>query len=569
MSAKRTKAARTKRPSASPDPAPAASSPDEHAVPSAPPTPSLASWAFGPIAAVRPYLVSRILLWILAFDVWSTHLGAAWRYGTADFNVAHFAVLDALPIPSASAYVAMLAMVSTGAAVAATMRRPPRALLIAIALLYLWGWSSSMHDSYQHHYLISWLLFAIAAIPSHDATELFGAPARGPQQHLRDALATLPHGLVPRTHAWTFRLLCIVPATVYGYTAVSKLEPEWRNGDALSALTRGGQGLESALESLASLGVTGDAVWPFLGWTTIAIQVVVSLAYALVPLADLDLHSSGKADRVRGWALGAGGVFVLGGGWLYYALAIAPPALLGALDAIVPFARLSTFAGIALVVWSSQRWKAGAGAALVTGAARGVGMVGWIAAIAFHLGAEAMGLEIGWFSYYMIGLATAMLLPAHWLGALLLIPTLGHRALRAWTDAQSIGPLPALALALIAAGLSFKLASDVRVPGADLALAAVAIAMVGAGVAAAGRESLRRPTLGAAVGLLLCVLGTYASLARTEEQYDYFRFAGGDFRRRGEVEAAFHAYSEALAFAPTDEDRARIRARIEELDALR
>jgi hypothetical protein len=506
-------------------------------------------WAFGPIAAVRPYLATRVLLWILAFDVWSTHLGAAWRYGTAGFNVAHFAVLDALPIPTAGAYVGMLALVSSGAAVAATMKRPPRWLTVAIAVLYLWGWSSSMHDSYQHHYLISWLLLAIAVIPSRDATELFGPPSSG--------LATLPHGLVPRTHAWTFRLLCIVPATVYGYTAISKLEPEWRNGEALSALTHGGQGLESPIASLASLGVTGEEVWPFLGGTTIAIQIVVSLAYALVPVADLDLGAAHGADRLRGWALGAGAVFMVGGGALFYALGHA--ALMG----------LPTLLGIGLVVWSSQRWGTASGAALTTGAARGVGLIGWFAAIAFHLGAEAMGLEIGWFSYYMIALATAMLLPAHWLGAVLLVPTLGHRWLRSSMDEQSLGPLPPLALALFAAGSLFKLASDVGVPGADLALAIPALAIVGVGVAATARESLRRPGLGAAVGLLLCVAGTYVSLGRTDEQYDFFRFAGGDFRRRGEVHEAFHAYSQALDLAPTEEDRARIRARLEELDALR
>jgi len=552
MSAKRKPGRRESKPSERPvssDPVPTLAVPSQT-------TFRWDQWAFGPIAAVRPYLATRVLLWILAFDVWTTHLGAAWRYGTADFNVAHFALLDALPIPTASGYVAMLALVSSGAAVAATMKRPPRWLTIAVAVLYLWGWSSSMHDSYQHHYLISWLLLAIAVIPSRDATELFGPPSSQPDG-VWDQLATLPHGLVPRTHAWTFRLLCIGPATVYGYTAIAKLEPEWRNGEALAALTHGGQGLESATESLRSLGVIGDEVWPFLGGTTIAIQIVVSLAYALVPVADLDLGEVHAADRLRGWALGAGAVLMLGGGMLWYSLG--HPMLLG----------LPTLVGVGLVVWSSQRWGTASGTALATGAARGVGVLGWIATTAFHLGAEAMGLEIGWFSYYMIALATAMLVPSHWLGALVLVPTLAHRWLRGWMDPKPLGSLPPLALALIAAGLACKLASDVRVPGADLGLGVAAVAILGAGIASTARESLRRPTLGAAVGLLLCVAGTYASLGRTEEQYDFFRFAGGDFRRRGEVNEAFQAYTEALDLAPTDEDRERIRARLEELDALR
>lgn len=525
----------------------------------------LSAWALGPIAAVRPYLAMRVVLWILAIDVWSTHLGAAWRYGTAGFNVAHFAWMDALlPIPSAVTYVGMLALVSAGAAIAASMAHPPRLLVVGVALLYLWGWSSSMHDSYQHHYLLSWVLLSFAFVPWHGADELLGPPSRGrmaESTHWLSAagFATLPHGPIPRTHAWGYRLVTLLPAVVYAYTAVSKLEPEWRSGDALRSLTNGGEGLEPMLSALASLGVTGDEAWPFLGATTIAIQITVALAYLFAPLMDLDIDRAPDAHRGRviGVLLGASLVLAVGGAALFAALGhpvLSAPLLLGS---------AGLFTG-----WRMSQTAPVPRTALVAGVARGLGMMGAIAAIAFHIGAEHMGLEIGWFSYYMIALAIAVLGPPTLLGGLVAVITAIPREAEVALRAKDLPPVAGLGLAIGGVMALAALGDLARVPGAFPALLLAGGGVLCLGIVSLMRSELRRASIEVSIGAIALALLASTSLSRTEQRFDYFRFAGGDFRRRGELVEALASYREAVVLAPTDEERERIEGRIAELEAL-
>ena len=82
----------------------------------APVDPWTAYW-LAPVAAVRPWLFAKLTLFILAFDLLHTHLGPAWRYGAAGFNVPHFDVLRALPVPTTSAYVGVLFFTSASALV--------------------------------------------------------------------------------------------------------------------------------------------------------------------------------------------------------------------------------------------------------------------------------------------------------------------------------------------------------------------------------------------------------------------------------------------------------------------
>ena len=60
----------------------------------------------GRFASARAYVLQRLLLSMLALDVWMLMIGHAGRYGTAGFNVAHFRWLDAIiPIPSPELYI--------------------------------------------------------------------------------------------------------------------------------------------------------------------------------------------------------------------------------------------------------------------------------------------------------------------------------------------------------------------------------------------------------------------------------------------------------------------------------
>src|SRR5690606_28156004 len=59
-----------------------------------------------PVAAVRPYLILKCTLLVVAFDVWLTRISHGGRYGAGGFNVAHFAWLDAIqPEVSPALYV--------------------------------------------------------------------------------------------------------------------------------------------------------------------------------------------------------------------------------------------------------------------------------------------------------------------------------------------------------------------------------------------------------------------------------------------------------------------------------
>lgn len=445
-----------------------------------------------PIAAVRAYLVLRGTLLLLAIDVWMTHLGPAWRYGAAGFNVPHFAWMGALPITTTAAYVGGIVLVSGLSILAATLERPPRALLLAIAALYTWGWSSSMLDSYQHHYLLSWMLVAFAAYPTHDATALFGGPR-----------SERPHGIVPRSHAWGPKLTWILCAVVYAYTAVSKTEPEWRNGEALRNITHDGATIPGAIEMLSNSGWSGDDVWPFLGASTIAVQIVCALGY------------------------------------------------LGALvrDGFVPGS-------------TPARVMAGVATAAL------------FAAVSFHVGAEVMGLEIGWFSYYMILVAIASFAPASWLGWITVAITWPSRSLvrtRERPHAILLGVGGVFVLGAVAVA-----ANEAALPGVAGGFVVLVLAAAAVAVATLRTSPTSRALLAALVALATTAAVMSAALRVGHERYDYWRFAGGDFRRRGETERALEAYRHALDVAPeeaeegsdeTEPPRERMARRVRELEA--
>jgi hypothetical protein len=505
----------------------------------------LERWAFGPVAAVRPYLASRFVLFLLAVDVWASHLGPAWRYGAAGFNVPHFDWVDrVLPAPTAVTYVGMLALVSAGGAIAASLARPPAWLVGTVAALYLWGWSSSMFDSYQHHYLLSWMLLVIAAQAHRPARELY-APAREAGSRVAPP--------IPRTHAWQYRLLTVLPAVVYLYTAISKLEPDWRSGDALRTLTDAGRDIGPFLDLLRQAGVEGEEVWPLLGAATIAIQVIVSLSYWLVPLADADAVATGKDAERRRWSMALGA-----------SVSVLVPAVLVTF-ATRPYALVVGPALLAAVVLAMSAQRLGRDVS-IPGVVQGLCLVGFFAAVAFHFGAEDMGLEIGWFSWYMIGLAIVVLGPAGAVDAVGRAVTAPLRELDRSLEATPAPVVVMLAGVVCLVALA-GLGDFALVPGAFETLAGVGAVVLVLSVASFVRPALARPVLELTPGVLLVAALAFFVLQQGQERFDYFRFAGGDFRRRGDVEPALEAYRHAVELAP-DEQRDRIEARVTELEAL-
>jgi hypothetical protein len=470
---------------------------------------ALERYWLAPIPAARAWFVLKSTLLLFAIDIFAEHLRPAWRYGTADFNVAHFGLFDLLPMPTTALYVGTLTVIGLLAFVAALSPRAPRPVLVAIAALYFWSWSCSMHDSYQHHYLLSLFFIAFALFPMSSTRDLFGWPSqvrpptsrtkKGPSPQKKPLGEALPHGLVPRASAFGLVMVWTTSAIVYGYTAVSKSEAEWRTGEALRNLTRNGATIPQAIDFFATFGIEGDALWPFLGHSVIGLQVAIALGYGIAPLRD---QASGTLARV----MNVGSIVVLA------------------------------------------------------------------LSLSFHLGAEYMGLQIGWFSWYMILLALATFLPARMLSALVLFVSWPAREIAEMaSSSRESNPVRTAAFALMSAILLVPVGMDLDLPGALAGAVVIALGLMGAALYGLMRSKLLEETRAAAFALMIGAALVPFSIRylggeeRTtpegqaapsnDVRYDYYRFAGGDFRRRGEWARALDAYLKAEEYAPEGQSR--------------
>lgn len=541
-------------------------------------------FAFGPVAAVRPWLLLKATLLLLAVDVWHTHLGPAWRYGAAGFNVAHFGWMDgAFPMPTREAYVAMLVGVGVGAIVTALMARPPRPLLVLVTFLYTWGWSCSMHDSYQHHYLISLILFGFCFFPRLDSTQLFGtvgeAPVARPEGERprgkktgaqvaakastssvagSAVLAALPHGVVPRVYSVGYAMVTSVVAIVYAFTAISKSEVEWRDGDALRNITRDGTVIPDVMSLAHAVGMSDETLFWLMGHSVIGVQIACALGYLLASARDGESTAEERtllrgqlealhADRVR----------------ITIALVVIPIACLvaGRIVGVLPALVLFVVATGVALPRSFHRFcfapfgRPGGQAILAA--------IALLNALSFHIGAEYIGLQIGWFSYYMLVLALIALTPAHWLSALAMALTAPFRRVRA--PFLSRWPISGPVLGIVAAIVAVASGSAVDIPGAYQCSILIALASFAAGLSAMVRPDLGAERTRGVIAALVAMLVLYASFTTGGERYDYYRFAGGDFRRRHEYPAALEAYREADRYAPEGEGRA---AQIHQMEQL-
>jgi len=180
----------------------------------------------------------------------------------------------------------------------------------------------------------------------------------------------------------------------------------------------------------------------------------------------------------------------------------------------------------------------------------------WALALIFHLGIEIAGIQnIGWFSFYMILLATVFFFPSECFRPL----AIGFVRMASWFDRASAwsagrGAGPMLAILLIAFVVIIGLFAEGRyldLPGATYAFGFSALLMI----AFAANHLLRaRPqsayccllawgTAGSVV--LVAVVGTTVRL-------DYYLQLGHDYRHLGQWTAAKDAYQEAADYAGND-----------------
>jgi Vitamin K-dependent gamma-carboxylase len=215
------------------------------------------SYWHGPVAAVRPYLLLRGVLLLLAFDLWYLMMPHAGRYGASGFNVAHFAWLDAMaPMPSDGLYVGVLIL--AGLAAFAGAMTGERAAIVATLGLYTYGWAMSLLDGFQHHYLLSLFLLGFALVPALRAGDLGR-----------------------RVTAWAYRLLAVTLAIVYVFASASKFEARWQGGGVLGSLARG-KAPFGALEGIASgAGISPSTFWTLASLGVTTIEIVVAAGYLL------------------------------------------------------------------------------------------------------------------------------------------------------------------------------------------------------------------------------------------------------------------------------------------------
>jgi hypothetical protein len=506
-----------------------------------------------PFAAARGYLLSRAFLVLVALDAWTLMIGHAGRYGVDGFNVAHFGWLDAvLPQPTAAMYVGVL--LATGLlALALAIGGTQRYALAALFLLYTISWAMSMLDSYQHHYFVSSVLLCLVFFPEVRASDV--------------------HAFVPP------------PAPVVEPAASESHKPKTKH-----------KSKPKPIEQAAQQGRRASLIYLVISWLAIAVYLLVPAGpndfarlciSALVIAAATWIYTARRTPKLELTRAQGFGFNMLGAtaGILYMYTSIAKldagwrdghtiTRISAAKRVYAPLVQLaagfgisedsfwSLFAtsvipielGIAVTYFiavradsSRARWPAR------------VALVGWLFAMLLHFGAEAMELEIGWFSYYMMLFACAFLLPARIVDSLASLLTLPANFIRTQLadvlapDATKVLP-GTLAITAAVALMLGMVGKQVDLPGGMGACLTAAGVLALAAVAV----SLRRNALAARP----LVLGTGAAaalmwiaIATSQARWDFYRFLGGDLKRRGEPAAALEAYERGERYAPKGQSR--------------
>lgn len=365
---------------------------------------SLDRYLFGPIAAVRPYLLLKAVLALLALDAWVVMTEHGGRYGVGEFNVSHFGWLDALqPVPSSGLYVGIILFVGL-LAFAVTAGGVQRIALGAMALLYTYAWMMSMLDSYQHHYLLSILLVGFVGWPAVTGRQVFGhvqPPEPQSRQSQKKKRRRRPQRSFPRLQqgplatAWAYPLVCVSIALVYAWTAIAKTEQAWREGYALQQIAPAKLAPFEAY-FVGDWGMAPGTFWPLVGHSVIMLQVVIAAGYLVAPMRD-----RGDAGlRVVSWiGFAAALSFHLGAeylelriGWFsWYMVLVAcvcflPPSWLWVFGAVItwPVRRLGG-------AWDALVEREGFGAAMPAAVAAGgvAVLAGWLVDLPGSIGAGA------------------------------------------------------------------------------------------------------------------------------------------------------------------------------------
>jgi len=248
------------------------------------------SYFFAPIAAIRPYLVEKSVLVLVALDMWCLRLPAANRYDADDFNLSHFAWLDAFgPTPSAGLYIGIAVLVGF-LAIAIAVTELGVWWRVALVVLYSYSWAMSRIDSFQHHYLLSWVLLCLVFFPKMESQQVFGGYSRKDKAPAK-----------PLIHAWAWVLLSLLLAVVYIFTSMAKLDAVWQSGACLRQLQGAAEVLQPVESVFASIGYDQATMLRLVALATVVVELFLAACYLLPPIRDESARRSVQLTCLVAW----------------------------------------------------------------------------------------------------------------------------------------------------------------------------------------------------------------------------------------------------------------------------
>jgi hypothetical protein len=499
-----------------------------------------------PFAAARALLFSRVFLVLVALDAWTLMIGHAGRYGVDGFNVAHFAWLDwLLPQPTAAGYVGVLlatGLLALTLAIGGTRRLP----LAGLFLLYTISWAMSMLDSYQHHYFVSSVLLCLVFFPQVGASDVHPPPPAATEEAPRPAGASKKakrakrQTEAPKARSGVLIYIGFAWLAIAAFMFIPSEQNTLLELVIAAAFAAAVAGVYLARRTAEPVRVEGFG-FNLLGATAGILYMYTSIAKCDAGWRDgHTITRISAAKRVYAPLVKLAESFGIGeeSFWSLFATSVIPIELTIAITYLISVRADSTRA----------RWP------------RHVALAGWALAMMLHVGAEAMQLEIGWFSYYMMLFACAFLLPARVVDSLATLFTVPASFVRTQladllaTDPEKTGRAgtlaitAAVALALGMVGYQLDLPGAI---GASIASALVLAATVVAITLHEGPAAPRSLALGAGAAAALM----WVAIATSQARWDFYRFLGGDLKTRGEPAAALEAYERGERYAPKGQSR--------------
>ena len=228
---------------------------------------------YGPVAAIRPYLMLKGVLLLLAFDVWNLITGLGAVFYDDRFQMAHFRFLDWLPVPTPSLYVGLVllcGMLSFLIALVGTNR----AGLAILFVLYTCLWSLTRIDLYQHHYLLSLVLACLVFFPRIGWDDWYPVSV----DHRKGSKPAKQRAPIA-TSAGGFVMLGVLIAIVFVYTAIAKLDAMWLEGHTLQTIDKGGSLLRKFGGIFTALGRSPKDIWSFAATSVVFVELTIAVGY--------------------------------------------------------------------------------------------------------------------------------------------------------------------------------------------------------------------------------------------------------------------------------------------------